>query len=259
MKTSTLTPILLSVLIASVIAEKKPNPKLPCGWRVHDMERPLPVVVAPGATASDAPSDAIVLFDGIDLSEWIGSVSTNKKHFNPEGRALWGVEGGYMEITPTGGLTSKRAFGDIQMHLEWASPSPAKGLGQGRGNSGIFFMGRYEVQILDCHENTAYADGMTAALYGQTPALANACRKPGEWQTYDILFTAPRFNGDMLISPAYITVIHNGVLVQNHTELLGPTRHKGLPAYTPHAEKLPISLQDHNNPVRFRNIWVREL
>ena len=259
MKKSIFTAVLLSAWVGGVAAvEEKPNPKLPCGWRVHDMERPLPMVVTPGATASDAPSDAIVLFDGTDLSEWIGSASTNKNHFNPEGQALWKIAKGYMEITPTGGLTTRKAFGDLQLHLEWAAP-PVKGTGQDRGNSGIFFMGRYEVQILDCYENTAYADGMTAALYGQTPALANVCRKPGEWQTYDIIFTAPRFKDGELLSPAYVTVIHNGVLVQNHTESLGPTQHKKLPAYAPHAEKLPIFLQDHNNPIRFRNIWVREL
>ncbi len=247
------------ILTSSAWSEEELNPKLPSGWRVHDVERPLPAVVTPGATASDAPSDAIILFDGTDLSEWTGSVSTNKNRFNPEGQALWKVEDGYMEITPTASLTSKRIFGDMQLHVEWASPNPPEGIGQERGNSGIFMMGRYEVQILDCHENTAYADGMTAAVYGQTPALANACRKPGEWQTYDIIFTAPRFDGDKVTSPACVTVIHNGILVQNHTEYLGSTTHKKLPQYTPHAEKLPISLQDHNNPVRFRNIWVREL
>lgn len=251
--------ISLSVLVVGVIAEEKPNPMLPSGWRVHDMARPLPVVVTPGVAASDAPSDAIILFDGTDLSEWTGCVSTNKNRFNPEGRALWKVEDGYMEITPTASLTSKREFGDMQLHVEWASPTPPKGTGQERGNSGIYIMGCYEVQILDCHENTSYADGMTAAVYGQTPALANACRKPGEWQTYDIIFTAPRFEGEKLLSPAYVTVMHNGVLVQNHTAYLGASTHKKLPLYNSHPEKLPISLQDHNNPVRYRNIWVREL
>jgi hypothetical protein len=238
---------------------EKPNPMLPSGWRVHDLTRPRPEVVTPGETSARAPSDAIILFDGTDLDEWVGSVSTNKKHYNPEGKALWKVEDGYMEVTPTGGLVSKRSFGDFQIHFEWASPVTVKGEGQERGNSGMYIMGIYEVQILDCYENVSYADGMTAAVYGQTPALANACRKPGEWQTYDIIFTAPRFEGDNLLSPAYVTVIHNGVLVQNHTAYLGPSGHKKLPDYTPHPEKLPLSLQDHNNPVRYRNMWIREL
>jgi len=248
------------VLASGAQSEEKRNPMLPSGWRVHDLERPVPVVVIPGATVAAAPSDAIILFDGTNLDEWVGCVSTNKKkQYNPEGKALWKVKDGCMEINSTGGLISRKAFGDMQLHVEWASPNPPKKKGQKRGNSGIYIMGRYEVQILDCYENTSYADGMTAGIYGQTPALANACRKPGEWQTYDIFFTAPRFDGDTLVSPAYVTVIHNGVLVQNHTEYLGPTSHKKVGLYTPHPEKLPIFLQDHNNPVRFRNIWVREL
>jgi hypothetical protein len=259
MKLITAVLVLLGGAAAALAAEEKPNPKLPDGWRVHDMERPVPGIIMPGAKAADAPSDAVILFDGTDLSEWTGSVSTNKNRFNPEGRALWKVENGYMEVTSTGGLTTRRAFGDCQLHLEWAAPLPAKGDSQKRGNSGIFLMGRYEVQILDCFQNRSYADGMTAAVYGQTPALANACRPPGEWQTYDIIFTAPRFDGDKTVSPAYVTVIHNGVLVQNHTPYMGPTVHKKLPAYTPHPGKLPITLQDHNDPVRFRNIWIREL
>ena len=262
---------ILTVLVASPQAQgaEKPktereqhanNPRLPDGWRVHDFDRPLPPVVTPGSTAAEAPSDAIVLFDGTNLDEWTGCVSTNKKKsYNPRGEALWKVENGYMEITPTGALVSKRKFGDCQIHLEWAAPEPGKGASQGRGNSGVYIMGLYEVQILDCYENTSYADGMTAALYGQHPPLANACRPPGEWQTYDIIFTAPRFDGDKVVSPACVTVFHNGVVVQNHAEYLGPSGYKKLPAYKPHEEKGAIQLQDHNNPVRFRNIWVREL
>lgn len=251
----------LSIATIGYAAEDyKLNPKLPSGWRVHDMDRPAPPVVTPGATAAESPSDAIILFNGSDLSEWTGSVSTNRKSkYNPEGEALWKVENGYMEITPTGDLVSRKSFGDCQIHLEWAAPVPPKGTSQGRGNSGIKLMGQYEVQILDCYENVSYADGMTGALYGQHPPLANACRKPGEWQTYDVLFTAPRFDGDDVVSPAYVTVIHNGVLLQNHAAYLGPSKHKKLPVYKAHEEKAPIVLQDHNNPIRFRNIWVREL
>jgi hypothetical protein len=240
--------------------EEKPNPMLPSGWRVHDETRPRPEVVTPGETASSAPSDAIILFDGTDLDEWVGSVSTNKKkQYNPKGEALWKVENGCLEINGTGGLISKKKFGDCQIHLEWAAPVLPKGTSQGRGNSGIFIMGKYEVQILDCYKNVSYADGMTGALYGQHPPLANACRKPGEWQTYDIIFTAPRFDGDDVVSPAYVTVIHNGVLLQNHTPYLGPSIHKKLAVYKAHEEKAQILLQDHDNPIRFRNIWVREL
>ena len=236
------------------------NPRFPDGWRVHDFDRPLPPVVTPGATASDAPSDAIVLFDGSSLDEWTGSVNTSRRGtYNPEGNPLWKVENGYVEVTPTGALTSKKKFGDCQIHLEWAAPVPATGTSQGRGNSGVFIMGKYEIQVLDCYENTSYADGMTAALYGQVPALANACRPPGEWQTYDIIFTAPRFDGEKVVSPAYATVIHNGVVVQNHAQFLGYQTYMKLPEYEAHEDKGPLVLQEHGNPVRYRNIWVREL
>ncbi len=236
------------------------NPRLPSGWRVHDFDRPLPRVVTPGPTAADAPSDAVVLFDGSSLDEWVGCVSTNRKYgYNPNGEALWKVENGYVEITPTGSLVSRKKFGDCQIHLEWSAPVPPKGTSQERGNSGVFIMGKYEIQVLDCFENTSYADGMTAAVYGQQPPLVNACRQPGAWQTYDIIFKAPRFDGDTVVTPAYVTVLLNGVVVQNHTPYLGETVHKKLPVYKPHEEKGPILLQEHNNPVRYRNIWVREL
>lgn len=238
---------------------KKPNPFLPNGWRVHDLERPVPPVVEPGHGFGEAPSDAIVLFDGHSMDAWVGTVSTNKKKkYNPKGEVLWQVRDGFVEVTPTGSISTRQAFGDCQLHLEWAAPIEAKGSGQQRGNSGVFLMGRYEIQLLDCFENESYADGMAAAIYGQTPARANACRPPGEWQTYDIFFTAPRFEGDRLVQPAYVTVVHNGVLVQLHQPFLGPTQHKKLPNYKPHASRAPLRLQDHSNPVRFRNIWIRE-
>jgi hypothetical protein len=218
-------------------------------WHVHDGERPQPKVVTPGTFSSqDAPgkppSDAIVLFDGTEASaaKW---------------KKPWKIEDGAM-IAGGGDNETVQEFGDIQLHLEWSEPTPPKGDGQGRGNSGCFLMGRYELQVLDCFENQTYPDGQTGSIYGQTPPLVNACRKPGEWQTYDVMWTAPRFADNKLESPAFITVLHNGVLVQNHTQLIGNTPHKQVGTYQPHGNG-PLKLQDHGNPVRYRNIWVREL
>ncbi len=219
-------------------------------WRVHDIKRPQPPIVTPGATDSQPPSDAVVLFDGQDLSQWLGR----------EGEAQWKVENGYMEVTRTGSIHTKESFGDCQLHLEWAAPAEVKGNSQGRGNSGVFLMGLYEVQVLDCYDNPTYADGTAGAIYGQCPPLVNASRKPGEWQSYDIFFTAPRFEGDKLLSPAYITVMYNGVLLHHHKEIIGPTQHKAAANYDkPHAAEGPLELQDHGDPVRYRNIWIRRL
>ena len=223
-------------------------------WRVHDAERPQPDVVEPG-TASTAtqpgkpPSDAIVLFDGKDLAQWTSR----------GGEAKWKVEAGAMEVNGTGDIETKESFGDCQLHVEWASPAVVKGESQGRGNSGIYFMGRYEVQVLDSFENPTYADGQAAALYGQMPPLVNAARKPGEWQTYDIVFVAPRFEGERLVRPVRVTVFHNGVLVQHAQEMIGASAHRTVANYTPHAPTAPLRLQDHGNPVRYRNLWVRKL
>jgi len=231
------------------------TPLLPGGkWHVHDPARPRPAVVTPGTASSEGqpgrpPSDAIVLFDGKDLSKWS----------NGGGPAKWKVADSVAEVNGTGDVETKEAFGDVQLHLEWAEPAPAQGESQGRGNSGVFFMGRYEVQILDCFENLTYPDGQTASLYGQYPPLVNACRKPGEWQSFDIVFEAPRFDGDKLVSPARATVFHNGVCVQHAQEILGATQHRAVATYAAHPAKLPIKLQDHGNPVRFRNIWVRPM
>jgi hypothetical protein len=227
-------------------------------WRVHDNRRPHPpVITPPGFSTQEAagtpPSDAVVLFDGTDLSAW------RKGDGSPP---LWQVENGYMAAgKKAGSIFTKEQFGDCQLHVEWSAPDPPKGDSQGRGNSGVFFFGgNYEIQVLDSYENPTYADGQAAALYGQKPPDVNASRKPGEWQTYDIVFTAPRFKeGGELESPAYATVFHNGVLVHYHVPLLGRTNHKKAPKYVPHGPKGPIQLQDHNNPVRFRNIWVRPL
>ena len=223
-------------------------------WAIHDETRPMPPVVDPGPAGAPvpAPSDAVVLFDGKDLSQWTNSRGAP---------AAWKVENGYMEvIKDAGSIKTKRGFGDCQLHIDWAAPSVVVGSGQDRGNSGVFLMDTYEVQVLDCYNNKTYADGMTAAIYGQFPPLLNACRKPGEWQTYDIIFHAPRFDKDgKLLGPARMTVFHNGIVVHDNDELTGPTQHKARPPYKAHADKLPLSLQDHGCPVRFRNIWIREL
>jgi hypothetical protein len=223
-------------------------------WKVHDPDRPLPPVVDPGQAGKPvpAPSDAIILFDGKDLSQWTDGKGKS---------ARWKVENAYMEVVAkTGAIRTKQNFGDCQLHVEWASPVLVKGEGQDRGNSGVFLMNIYEVQVLDCYNNKTYADGMTAALYAQYPPLVNACRPPGEWQTYDIIFRRPRFDDKgNLISPAWMTVFHNNILVHNNAELIGPTVHKARPPYKAHPDRLPISLQDHGNPVRFRNIWIRDL
>jgi len=224
-------------------------------WRVHDGTRPQPRKVTPGTCSTQdkpgqPPSDAVVLFDWKDTSRWMG---------RDGGPIQWAVKDGALEVTRTGDIETREHFGDCQLHIEWAAPAEVKGKDQGRGNSGVFLMGRYEIQVLDGYDNVTYADGITAAIYGQYPPLVNACRKPGEWQTYDIFFLAPRFEGEKLTHPAYITVIHNGVLVHHHQEIMGPTGHRIIPSYTPHPMKGPLKLQDHGDPVRYRNIWIREL
>lgn len=204
-----------------------------------------PKKVEPGDNGGP-PSDAIVLFDGSDLSQWNGA-------------DRWSIADGIATVHG-GSISTKQSFGSCQLHLEWAAPAEVKGDGQGRGNSGVYLMSHYEVQILDSYDNLTYFDGQAASLYKQWPPLANVCRKPGEWQTYDILFEAPKFDGHgKLLKPGYVTVLHNGVVVQNHSELQGTTAWDRPPAYEPHADKLPLSIQDHGNPVRFRNIWIREL
>ena len=204
---------------------------------------PKPKMVNPGPVGGP-PSDAVVLFGGKDLSKWNGGEK-------------WLIKDGV--ATPKGGgITTKDSFGDCQLHVEWASPSVVKGSGQGRGNSGIYLMGKYEIQILDSYDNETYFDGQAGALYKQAPPLVNASRKPGEWQTYDIIFKAPRFDkAGKLTSPGHVTVLHNGVLIQNHTEIQGSTAWHKPPTYEPHGPKAPISIQYHGNPVRFRNIWIR--
>jgi len=223
-------------------------------WRVHDPNRPLPPVVTPRPAGGPVapPSDAVMLFDGRDGSGWV-SAKTGEP--NP-----WKIENGYMEVVPkSGSIMSKIEFGSCQIHLEWASPAEVVGASQGRGNSGVFLMRRYEIQVLDSYDNPTYADGTAGSIYGQYPPLVNACRKPGEWQTYDIVWQAPLFDGDKLARPAVLSLVHNGVVLHHARELMGATTHRQLPVYTPHPPRGALELQDHNNPVRFRNIWYRPL
>jgi len=228
-------------------------------WKPNDPDRPVPPVIDPGtASVQDAPgrppSDAIVLFGGKDkdLSQWAG---------DDRQPAKWKVADGYLEVLPHSGyIHTRQPFGDCQLHVEFSEPVPPVGESQDRGNSGVFLMGLYEVQVLDSYQNKTYADGQASAVYGQFPPQVNASRPPGQWQTYDIIFHGPRFDKDgKLLRPARMTVLHNGVLVQDNVELSGPTAHHDRPPYKPTPTKLPLSLQDHGNPVRFRNIWIREL
>ncbi len=226
-------------------------------WKIHDPDRPAPPVIDPGTPSTQdshgrPPSDAAVLFDGKDLSKWAHKDGTAAK---------WKVENGYAEVVAkTGYIYTREAFGDCQLHVEFTEPSPPKGESQDRGNSGVFLQGLYETQVLDSYQSKTYADGQAAAIYGQYPPLVNASRPPGQWQSYDIVFHGPRFAKDgKLLRPARETVFHNGVLAQDNVELTGPTAHKARPPYSPQPEKLPLALQDHGHPVRYRNIWIREL
>ncbi|HWZ61304.1 MAG TPA: DUF1080 domain-containing protein [Gemmatimonadaceae bacterium] len=220
------------------------------------MDRPKPPVVDPGAYTQPTPppADAIVLFNGHDVSNWERADSAGKP-------ARWKVQNGYIEVAPgTGDISTKEAFGDCQLHIEWATPTPPTGEGQERGNSGVYMAKTYEVQVLDSYNNPTYADGQAASIYGQYPPLVNASRPAGQWQTYDIIWHGPRFNENgTLLRPARITVFHNGVLVQDNVTLSGPTANKRRPPYAPQPAKMPLELQDHSYPVRFRDIWVRAI
>ncbi len=232
-------------------------------WRVHDMRRPRPSVVTPGKLSTydkpgTAPSDAIVLFDGTDLSNWC---HLSKEDPSQLIEAQWKVEKGYFEVSKqTGPLQTIDSYGDCQLHLEWQTPAIVRGDSQGRGNSGIFFMEEFEVQILDSFNNRTYADGQAGALYGQYPPMVNASRKPGEWQVYDILFEAPVYSLEgELEKPASVTVMHNGLFIHHARNYYGPTGGGVVPKYPALSPAAPIALQNHGNPVRFRNIWVRPL
>ncbi len=227
-------------------------------WRVHDIRRPRPRVVTPGAQCGQPPSDAVVLFDGKDLSKW--EQHGKKKNAGKVGPAVWKVANGYLEVVGgAGDLVSKEKFGNAQYHVEWAAPTPPTGTSQLRGNSGILLMKLYEIQVLDSYNNPTYADGGAGAIYGQWPPLVNASRKPGEWQSYDIVFEAPLFANGKLVKPAYVTVFLNGVLLHHRQEITGPMAHRIVRTYEPHGPEEPLALQDHNMPVRYRNIWVRRL
>ena len=221
-------------------------------WLVHDLKRPKPMVVSQAGPVGSAPSDAVVLFDGKDPSKW------SKGNGKP---AAWTVKDGYAELNNSGNIRTKQEFGDCQFHIEWSAPAKPRGVSQVRGNSGIYFMGLYEVQIMDSYDNATYADGSAASIYGQHPPLVNASRKPGEWQVYDIVFRKPRFNEGKMSEPGRFTVFHNGVLVQHNAESFGETVWRRLAKYRKTPEKGPISIQDHGDrqKVRYRNIWLREL
>ncbi|TDN85930.1 uncharacterized protein DUF1080 [Salegentibacter sp. 24] len=253
MKISIKSILIISICVLSSITvfSQEKNADLPP--EATEFYEPVPPKIEAGESITTPPSDAKILFDGSDLSAWI-----NERN---GAQPTWTIEGNILTINPgTGGIKTKENFGDMQLHLEWRAPIEIKGEGQGRGNSGVIIMENYEVQILDSYENETYTNGQAASIYKQSPPLVNATKAPGKWNTYDIIFTAPKFNEDgMLLKPAKLTVLHNGVVVQNNFELRGPTEYTRIPNYSKHAEKLPIHIQDHGNPVSFRNIWVREL
>jgi hypothetical protein len=262
---------LVGVATAAILAGQNPNhelagddirgysdtPQIPGQkWKVHDMERPRPAKVTPGPYVMEAPpSDATVLFDGKDLSHWEQQVRGGGVQ-----APRWKVENGYIEIVPkTGRLRTKESFGDCQLHVEWMVPEDAKGNGQSIGNSGIELMGRYEVQVLESENHLTYADGGAGAIYGVWPPLVNPARPQGQWNVYDIFFEAPRFDGQTVAKPAYVTVVFNGVLVQDHKAYLGTTIWRQVGKYTPHPAEQPLTIQDHSQPVRFKNIWIRRI
>jgi hypothetical protein len=223
-------------------------------------------VVDPGPTNNSAPSDAIVLFDGKNTSDWLAQnkdpIKSGKGPIEwGKGPIKWKVEDGILTIVGGSGyIITKQSFGDCQLHIEWRTPAEVKGNGQGRGNSGIIFMGRYELQVLDSYNNPTYSNGQAGSIYKQLIPLVNSSRKPGEWQTYDVVFMAPIFNKDGNVThPATVTVFQNGVLVQNHGTIFGSTEYIGIGSYHQHNEKEPLLIQDHGNPVSYRNIWIREL
>jgi hypothetical protein len=259
MKKITVTLLALLLSAGYTFAQLQPNKQTPESSEIWE---PVPPIVTPGTyspstAGTSAPSDAIILFDGKNLDQWVAN-----KGYNPTNSTdplLWPVKDGVLYSGKTSSAMTKQQFGDMQLHLEFQTPAKVEGSGQGRGNSGVFLQGRYEVQVLDNYENATYVNGMVGSIYKQAIPLVNPSRKPGEWQSYDIIFNAPKFNkAGMMLEPAYVTVLLNGVLVQNHVAIKGTTEYIGVPKVKAH-DKGPIILQDHGNPVGFRNIWVREL
>ena len=259
MKKITSTFACLLVAAGFAFAQVQPEKQTP---ESSEIWTPVPPVVTPGTYSANTagttpPSDAVVLFDGKNANQWVAN-----KGYAPTGSTeplQWLVKNGVLYSGKTSSAMTKQQFGDIQLHLEFQTPETVEGNGQGRGNSGVFLQGRYEVQVLDNYNNATYVNGMVGSIYKQAIPLANPSRKPGEWQTYDIIYTAPRFSkAGIMIDPAYVTVLLNNVLVQNHVAIKGTTEYIGYPKMEPHG-KGPIILQDHGNPVGFRNIWVREL
>lgn len=245
MKNTILTLALVLLLAGLVSAQQTAKPEDTEKWT------PVPVKVDPG-NSTKAPSDAFVLFDGTNLNQWVSAKNGSA--------APWVVENSAFTVKPgTGNIRTKEKFADCQLHIEWRTPAGIKGEGQDRGNSGIFFMEKYELQVLDNFTNVTYSNGQAGSIYKQFIPLVNACRKEGEWQTYDVIFTAPKFNSDgTLASPARITVLQNNVLVQNNVSLKGSTEYIGDPTYSAHGP-LSIELQDHSHKVSYRNIWIRRL
>jgi hypothetical protein len=244
-----LLSIVFSLAASSIVAQGLDREAIdPRATEVWDL---LPKKITPGIAPGEAPSDAIVLFDGKDLSKW-SSLDGGKAQWEVKGDAITVVKG-------AGDIKTRQTFGDFQLHIEWRTPAAIESEGQGRGNSGIFLQERYELQVLDSYESVTYSNGQAGAIYKQSIPLVNACRKPGEWQAYDIIYTAPRFSENgRVTAPAYVTVLQNGVVIHNNTQIAGPTEYKGLPIYQPHG-KGAIQLQDHGNSVSYRNIWIREL
>jgi hypothetical protein len=246
-------PVILSVLVLLVISCAGVISQTMQELQPFPPPKEEPKVITPGAKPGDAPADATILFDGKNLNGW--------RSLKDHGEAKWTVKDGYMEVARgTGDIATKEEFGDCQLHIEWATPSVVKGEGQGRGNSGVFLMERYEVQVLDSYNNKTYFHGQAGGIYKQYAPLVNVSRPPGEWQTYDIIFKAPKFDEQgKPTQRAYVTVLHNGVLIQNHVQIHGQTWHDKPALYLPHGARGSLKLQDHGDLVRYRNIWIRQL
>jgi hypothetical protein len=264
-KAATLSALMVVSAVAQTPAANhdlgfEDTPMLPgLPYHVHDDRRPHPRLVTPAAEPGGAPSDAIVLFNGKDMSAWTSHHSNITRGGN-SGAPEWKLENGYMEVVPhTGDIATREKFGDCQLHVEWSAPAEIAGTSQARGNSGVILQARYEVQVLDSYNNPTYADGQAGALYGQWPPLVNPVRKPGEWQIYDIVFEAPKFEGEKLVKPAYFTVFLNGVLLHNRKESMGPMVYRQVAHYATQPAEDSLVLQNHDAKVRYRNIWIRRL